>query len=427
MQIETNKVDETKVQIDIRIPKSTLDSRIDEVAKSFQPRVNVKGFRKGKVPLNVVKGQFSQEIMAEATTRLVYEGTSEALKERDLKNVSNPVLLEEFRPTKTKGYTGKVHLDGSFSFSVTVELPPEIDVQDYKGVEIEVDAKDFDGWFKKKIKEQQMLYGEKKLADRPAREGDELVIDFEGFHADGTPMEGGGEEGYRLLIGEGNFLRDFEYAFVDKSPGEDFDVDVQFPEDYPQEELAGQIITFKCKLNEIHELVPHPLDDELAMLMSYENVDAMMEAHKQIWEEQWAEPIRAQLFSAIMEKLLEAHEFEVPQAWVDAEVQNTLHRLSLEGADQQPAIDSIREISERTVKIAYVLDKIYEKEEDIHFEVDEFKAVADKEAKKHGLASGSELIEHAQKTNQYEGFVTFHEQQKTIDFLIENAVIKEKE
>lgn len=427
MKIEINEAEENTVKVDIKIPKSEVDQVINEVATQFQPRVKVKGYREGKVPLNIVKMQFSREVLGEATTRLVYKGTGEALKDKKLRNVSNPVLTEEFRPTKEKQYVGKLHLDGSLSFSVTVDLPPDIDVTDYIGVEIEVDAKDFESWFKKQLKQQQMLYGEKKLVERPAKVGDELVVDFEGFLEGDKPMEGGKEEGYRLLIGEENFLKDFEDSFIGRSPGEKFEVDVKFPEHYPQEELAGEIVKFKCELHEVCEMVPHELNDDLAMMLAYESVDAMTEAYKEMWEQQFAEPMRAQIFGAIMDQLLAQHEFDVPQAWIDNETNNTIKRLSLQNLDQEPAIDSIKQMSERTVKIAYLLDKIYEKEEDIHLGVDEFKQIAEDEAKRQGIKDGATLIEKIKSSGQYEAFVTYHEQQKTLNFLIENAVIKEKE
>jgi len=425
MQIDTNKVEDNKVQINIKIPKTEVDKSVNEIAEEFKPKVKINGFRDGKVPLSVIKTRYGKDLLAEASSRLIDSGASEALKDPELRNISNPVLLEEFRSTKIKPYLGKLHLDGSMSFIMEVELPPNIDVKDYCGVQVEVDSKDFEGWFKKKIYEQQMIFGTEDLADRPAKDGDELVVDFEGT-IDGSPMEGGKEEDYRVTIGEGNLPKEFEEAFIGKTPGEEFSVPVEFAEDYHNSVFAGKTIEFNCTLKEVYELTPHELNDELAELLSYESVEVMMDAHKGMWEEQFEAPMRAQVFNAIMEEILRLNEFTAPEAWIDNEVKNTLQRLSAEGFTDNTMMDTVRELSEKTVKTAYLLDRIYEKEEAVHLGAEEFKNIAAEEAGKQGMGSGELLIQILKKNNQYEGFVTFHEQQRTINYLVENAIVREK-
>lgn len=426
MEVDISEVIDNKCTVSITLPKTEVDSESHFIATQIQPNANVKGFRKGNVPLNVVKTNFRDHILDQVSQKLVVRSTSEALKKKDLKNVSNPELLEEYRAIKGKRYVGKFNLDGSFSFAVSVELPPEIEVKDYRGIEIEVSSNDFDDWFKKQIHEQQVMYGEKESVDRVAVTGDELFVDFAGS-IDGEPLEGGEEENYRLVIGDGDLPEDFENAFIGRKPGEQFDVSVKFPEDYPQDALAGRECDFNCTLKEIYELKPHELDDELAQMLSYNDVDDMMEGFKKKWDEEYSAPMRAQIFNSIMDKLLESHPFDAPEGWVIAEMRNTVQRLGAQNFDSNPQLlESIKSISERTVKIAYILDKIYEAEPDIHLTAEEFQAKADEEASKHNM-TGTDLIERLKAQGTYEGYVTFHEQQKVIDLLIDNAVMKEKD
>jgi FKBP-type peptidyl-prolyl cis-trans isomerase (trigger factor) len=151
----------------------------------------------------------------------------------------------------------------------------------------------------------------------------------------------------------------------------------------------------------------------------------MMVGYKEIFEEEFAAPMRLQIFNSIAEKLLEQHQFEVPKVWIDREVENTKSRLQVKDLDDnEEALKTIREMSERTVKIAFMLDQIYAKEEDVHLSAEEFKAIADKEGEKVGL-TGTDLIEKLKQAGAYEGLVTYHEQQKVMAFLVDNAVIKD--
>ena len=287
MEVDISEVKDSKCVVSITLPKKEVDSESHFIATQIQPNANVNGYRKGTAPLAVVKMNYRNKILDQVSQNLTVRATSEVLKKKDLKNVSNPELLEEYRAVKGKRHVGKFNLDGSFSFEVSVQLPPEIEVKDYRGLEVEVSSKNFDDWFKSQIGEQQMMYGEKDSVDRVAVSGDELFVDFSGS-VEGEPLEGGVEENYRLVVGDGDLPEDFENSFIGRKPGEEFEVAVKFPEDYPQEALADKECDFKCTLKEIYELKPHPLDDELAQMLSYSDVDDMMEAYKKKFEDEYS-------------------------------------------------------------------------------------------------------------------------------------------
>jgi trigger factor len=425
MQVQTKKIGDNMCEIHIVMNKIDVDNEVESIAQQMQPQAQVKGFRKGQAPVSLIKSQYIKQIRQEVSTRLLYSGTSDALKNRELRNISNPELLIEYRPQEKKPYVGKFNLDGSFEFAVSVELPPEISVSGYKGVEVEAVPEDFEGWFKTKIREQQIMYGEKEEAERPAKLGDELVIDFESF-LDDQSIGGGKEENYRLILGEYSLLKEFEDSFIGRLVNQKFSTTVEFPPNYPNKEIAGKSCKFDCKIHEVNELTPHDLDDVLAQMLSYDDVDDMMKGYQGLFEKEFRAPLRLQIFNSIMEKLLEQHQFEVPRNWIDREVENTKSRLNIKDVDNNPqALNSIIEMSERNVKIAYILDKIYALEKDIHLTVEEFKSIAEKEGQKAGL-SGTELIERLKAAGSYEGLVAFHEQQKVMSFLIDHAIIREK-
>lgn len=428
MQVDIEDSDNNKCIVRVNFPKTEVELETTSVAQIIQPKANVKGFRPGTAPLHIIKSFYRKPILREVSQRLVYRGTSDSLREKQLKNVSNPELLEEFRvndQTK-KDHIGTFNLDGSFSFAVSVELPPDVDVKDYLGVEVEVDTDTFDSWFEKKMLDAQLMYGDKQAAEDLSKTGDELIVDFHGF-VGGEPLDNGGVESQRLVIGDGTYLEAFDAAFVGRKAGEEFSVTVKFPEDYNEEALRGKEVDFNCKVHEVNTIVPHELNDDLAQLLSYSNLEELVNDHKQIWQRDFYEPMRAGIFAKLMEKVAECNPFDLPEAWVNAEIEKRFQQIGVGNLANQPeAFNALKGLCEKSVRYAYLMDKIYEKETDIHLSSDEFLAIAEEEAQKMSI-SGTELVEKLKREGTYEGFVSFHEQKKVMNFLVDNAVLNSKE
>ena len=422
MKIEVMEEVGNRCIINIEIPATDVEREKDFLAKEIQPKAEVKGFRVGNAPLAMVKSKYRIHLLNEISRKLIVRGSSEALKREELRNSCAPELLEEFRMSDKKKYAGVFQLDGVFSFSISVEMPPKIELKDYKGIEVDIETKDFELWFKKEIVSQQNLYGEKEAVQRPAVFGDELFVNFS-CSVDAVSLPS--EENYRLVIGSNDFSEDFENAFIGRAPGEKFSITIPFAEDDPKTEFAGKTCAFECELKELFELVPHELDDELAQMLSYSDVDDMMESYQKKWEEEYSEQLKARLYNAIMDQLLEIHPFDPPEAWVQAEVPRTVQRLGISNMESSEALlDGLRSVSERTVKIAYLVDKIYEAEPELHISAEELQQNAMEEAKKMQI-SVEELNSKLKEQGTYEGFVRFYEQQKVVNFLIDNAKTKE--
>jgi trigger factor len=413
--------------IDIVIPKLAVDKEMDDIAKSIQPRVDLKGFRKGNVPLNVVKSQFSNVIKAEATTKLLYAGISEALRENNIRNAGNPILLEEYRPTKKRQHVGWFGLDGTLKFKVSVDAPPEVELTNYTDREIETSFIEYESWLSAELFKSQTAFGEKNQVDRAAAIGDEVVIGFTG-RIDGEEFEGGTIDDYILVLGQDTFLPEFEAAFIGQEQMEDFKTNMTFPTSYAQPELAGKEVEFDCILKEVYELKVHPLNDDLAMMLSYGTLEDMMSSLKESWVDEFQKPLRMQVFNGLMDILLEENPFDVPENWVNQEMGLTASRMGLEPkqiADNEAIMNSVRELAERSVKISYLVDMVYEREEAIHITAEEIEGVAADEGARIGK-SGMEYLDELRKANKYDAFVSFQEQQKAVDFLVENSKLKEK-
>lgn len=427
MQVMLEQQDDSNVVLDITVPRGEVDREINALALRLKDKANVNGFRKGQAPVDLIKRQYADLLRAEASTRLIQSGVIDGLKQKQLKNIGNPVLLEEFRPTETKKYPGKFKLDGSFNFKISVMLPPNIDVKDYVGLEVSVDTNSFSKWFSKQIRKQQLLFGDKTTVARPAQTGDQILADFEGF-VDGQPLATSREESVSVVIGEESLIKELEDVFIGKTEGEDFETTVAFPSNYGVPALAGKNVTFKCKLKEVVELKPHELNDSLAALLSFDSVDALMSEYQKKWETEYESVIKTQIFADIMDQLIDSTKLEVPDSWVEQELKMVASRLQIRPQDvltNHALRQQLIPIAEKTVKSAYIMDKIYEKEESLRLSFDDINEFASQVAVQQSVGV-TELLERLRAQGMYEGFITQCEHRKVMNFLVASANIKEK-
>jgi trigger factor len=425
MQVDVQNLENNKCFIKISLPKTDVDKEIDAAVQSIRSKVDIPGFRKGHAPLNRIKDFYKKHVWATAGEQLVYQGTASALKEKKLKNVSNPVLEEGFRATGGRTHLGNFNLDGTFNFAITVELPPEIDVKEYTGVKVNRPSAEtsFDNWFKTKVNEQRRLHGNKISVNRSVIPGDEVVADFSSS-IDGQPLDNGSASDFHISVGSRAMPEAFESSFIGKNIADNFDVEVAFPDNFDNELFKGKKCQFNCTVKEVFDIVLHDLNDEFAVTQGHQSLEDMKKTHREMWEQEFAEPMRAQLFNAIMEKVLQNNPFAAPQAWIDKETNLTINRLNAHGLrGNGQAMNAVRTLAERTVKIAYILDKIYEKETSIQLSPDDFMAAAAKEGEQMGL-SAADVIQRLKDAGQYEGFVVLQEQERVVDFLVKNAVIE---
>ena len=324
MEFNANRVDGANAVITATIAKDVVESNLDKVAKQAAKTMNVQGFRKGKVPVAVVKQRFADKLTEDAEAEALRKVLNDGLKEL---NVANADLIGE--PTISK-FDKKE--DGSIDVEISLAIKPTIDLGDYKSLipaveNKEIDVKDIDARLEEIAKSSAPL--EKLSRKRAVKDGDYAVIDFEGF-VDGVAFDGGKAEKYPLHVGSGSFIPGFEEQVIGMKYEEQKDIVVTFPESYQAKNLAGKEATFKVTLHEIQEKVAAELNDEFAqrMLPGEENVtiDTLREKIKeQMKSEVMSKYYREELKPAYLETLVEKIEFALPNSVVDQEINYALN------------------------------------------------------------------------------------------------------
>ncbi len=362
MNIET--IDTNKQKLTFEVDRATFDAAINKVFKKQSKNISIPGFRKGKAPRAIVEKMYGKEVFYEdAINEIIPDAYTEAMKDYDKVVVSRP----EFDIEKID--------ENGVVLTATFYTKPEAEIADYLGIPVtrtlvpvtdeEVDAEI--------ARVQQRNSRMIEITDRAAADGDICNIDFEGF-VDGAAFDGGKAEGHELKLGSGQFIPGFEEQIVGKNIGDEFDVNVTFPEEYHAEELKGKPAVFKCKLNGIKFNELPALDDDFACDVSEFNTFAEYKADvKAKIEEQHAKQADAQvdeqLITAIGEKLV----CEIPEAMYENETENFVrdfdNKLRMQGLDlatyfKYTGLDldamrkQMRPDAERQVKTRLALEKI---------------------------------------------------------------------
>ena len=324
MEFKANRVDEANVEIKATISKELIEKNLDKVAAQAAKTMNVQGFRKGKVPVAVVKQRYADKLIEDAQGEAIRKVLNEGLKQLDVKNED---LIGEPSISKFEKKD-----NGSVELEISVACKPQINLGDYKSLvpkvkAIDVGIEKIDARLTEIASQSAPL--EKITRKRAVKDGDFAVIDFEGF-VDGVAFEGGKAEKYPLQIGSGSFIPGFEEQVIGMKYEEQKDVVVTFPESYQAKNLAGKEATFKVTLHEIQEKVAAELNDEFAqrMLPGEENVtiDTLREKIKeQIKTEAMSKYYREELKPAYLETLVEKIEFALPNSVVDQEINYALN------------------------------------------------------------------------------------------------------
>ena len=365
--ISTNKPEKNVAVLEIGIDSETFNTAVTAVYNKKKKDIQVPGFRKGKAPRHLIEQMYGSGIFFEdALNELIPTAFEEALKESGLVIVASPDY--ELKSADT---------ENGVVFEAKVTTKPEVEIKDYKGIEVErkVEAVT-DEQVDEEIKRVQERNGRtEEVEGRAAQNGDTVNIDYEGFK-DGVPFDGGKGEGYDLVLGSGSFIPGFEEKVEGHNVGEEFDIDVAFPEDYHAEELKGAPVVFKIKINEIKETILPELDDEFAKDVSeFDTFDEYKADVRAKLEKKASDAADTEVDGQIITKLIEKLEADIPEAMFVQETENFVrdydNRLRQQGlklADYlkftNTSLDDIRERlrpqAEQQVKTRLALEKIAE-------------------------------------------------------------------
>ncbi|CAM3975869.1 trigger factor [Arcobacter cloacae] len=354
MEFNANRVDEANAVISATVTKEILEANLDKVAKQASKTMNIQGFRKGKVPVAVVKQRFADKLAEDAEADAIRKILKDGLKQLEIKNED---LIGE--PTVSKFEKKE---DGSIEVELSVATKPNVDLGDYKSLipaveNKEADIKDVEARLEEIAKSSAPLA--KIARKRAVKEGDFAVIDFEGF-VDGVAFEGGKAEKYPLEIGSGSFIPGFEEQVIGMKYEEQKDIVVNFPESYQAKNLAGKEATFKVTLHEIQEKAAPELNDEFAqrMLPGQENVtiDTLKDRVKeQMSAEIKSKYYREELKPAYLEALVEKVQFALPSSVVEQEVNYALNNKIRTMSEAE-----INELKENASKVEEIRNELKE-------------------------------------------------------------------
>ena len=312
MSLQVEKLEKNMAKLTIEVSADDLEKALQSAYKKQKNKINLPGFRKGKVPRQMIEKMYGSEIFYDdAINELMPKAYAEAYDECELDIVSRPevdvVQIEKGKP---------------FIFTAEVAVKPEVTLGEYKGLEVDkISTRVTQKEVEEKLKEE----AEKNartvtVEDRAVQDGDEVIMDFEGF-VDGETFEGGKGENYPLTIGSGSFIPGFEEQLVGAEAEKEVEVKVTFPEDYHAEELKGKDAVFKCIVHEIKTKEIPEIDDEFASEVSdFDTLDEYKEDLKvKIKEQKEAEGKRKQEDQAV-EKAVENASFEIPEAMITTNI-----------------------------------------------------------------------------------------------------------
>jgi len=419
--------EKNEVKFKMEFTAEEFEDAIVKVYQKQKDNFQIDGFRKGKAPRSLIEKRYGETIFFDdAINNLFSLNYPLAMDELDLNVIDYP----KTEMSQTKKGEG-------FDITVTVEVYPEFEVKDYKGVEIErVPAEVSDEDVDKEIANMADRNSRMVEVDRPAQDGDTVLIDYAGFVGD-DQFEGGTAERYPLKLGSGTFIPGFEEQLIGASKDDDVEVKVTFPEEYHSEELAGKEAIFKCKVHEIKEKEVPAIDDDFVKDVSeFDTLDELKASNKE--ELQKAAEARAedQMKNSVIEKIFEANDIDVPNAMVEEEINSSLQQFDQQlrvqgmdlntyiqymGEDMESFRENIREDAFKKTKTRMLVAKIVDQEE---FEVseDEIKEYLEDMAKQYGMEV-DKLVEAIGPQN-IETVSGDLKMRKAIDFVYDNAVIK---
>lgn len=428
MSLQVEKLEKNMAKLTIEVPASDLEKALQSAYKKQKNKISLPGFRKGKVPRQMIEKMYGAEIFFDdAANEIIPKAYADAYDECELEIVSRPeiniVQIEKGKP---------------FIFTAEVATKPEVTLGEYKGLEVDkVSTRVTQKEVEAKIEEE----AEKNartvtVEDRAVQDGDEVILDFEGF-VDGEAFEGGKGENYPLTIGSGSFIPGFEEQLVGAEAEKEVEVKVTFPEDYHAEELKGKEAVFKCTVHEIKAKELPEIDDEFAAEVSeFDTLDEYKADVKAKIKEQKATDGKRKQEDQAVEQAIKNASYEIPDAMVDTQISQMANDfaqriqsqgLTMEqyyqftGMTEEKMNEEFKPQAVKRIETRLVLEAIA-KAENIEISDEKLDEEITKMAEAYKMEADKlkEFMGDAEKKQMKEDMAV----QEAVTFLVENAVEK---
>jgi len=441
MQITETVSDNLHREFKVVIGRDDLDARLTGRLEEMKPRVHLKGFRPGKAPVSFLRKSFGKSMMGEILDEAVNESSKRALEDNGLKPALPPRV--EMGSDIEQVAQGKSDLE----FTLAIDLMPDFEPAEVTMMRVErlvsdVTDKDIDDAVYR-MGEQSRTYSPRADGEA-AQQEDSVTIDFVG-RVDGTEFPGGKAEDFNLVLGSGQLIPGFEDQLVGAKAGDERDVKVTFPADYPEPKLAGKDAVFSVKVKEVKSPDPVSVDDELAKKMGLDSLSTLRDRVRDQMRQDYARVSRMHMKRRILDALDEAHSFDLPPAMVEAEfnaiwqaVQQELEREGNAGEDEGKSEEDLKkeyhDIAERRVRLGLVLAKIGE-QNGIQVAPEEVNRAAAARARQYAMqsqASGQPMTEqqaYQLLTNSPQAMAEVRAplfEDKVVDFIAELAQVEDR-
>ena len=425
MSLQVENLEKNMAKLTIEVSAEEFEKAIEKAYQKNKGKMSVPGFRKGKVPRKMIEKMYGTSVFYEdAANEIIPEAYANEVENCDLDIVSQPSI------DVVQIESGK-----SFIFTAEVATKPDVELGQYKGVEVEkktaeVTDEEVDKALADEREKQSRMV---PVSDRAVADGDMVTIDFEGF-VDGKAFEGGKGTDYPLTIGSHSFIDTFEEQLIGKNIGEEVEVNVTFPEQYQAAELQSKPAMFKVNVKEIKQKELPEIDDDFAQDISdFDTLADYKEDLKKKLLEKKEEEVKAQFEEDVVEKVVADAKMEIPDPMVDMQVrqmaENFARRMSSQGLTMEQymqftgmtedkLVEQMRPQGLKTIQSRLVLEAIV-KAENIEASEDEFKAELDKMASMYQMEVDklNELISDKEKESMKLDIAV----QKAVDFIVEQA------
>ncbi|MBA4389894.1 MAG: trigger factor [Syntrophus sp. (in: bacteria)] len=424
MKVQVETLDSVRKKVEVLLPVETVDGIREAIYNEVKRNAKIKGFRPGKIPRPIITQYYKDYIDEESKKKMVENTMYAALLEAKVEPVMEPIV--EF-----------LEKEGETGYTLECEVMPEIELPLYKGIEIEIEQvavsdEDVD----KRVEGLQQMHAEiiPKSEGAVAESGDFVVIKYQGYH-NGEPVKEVMAEAYPLELGNARLMPEFEAALVGMKENEEKDIEMPFPEDYPDKSIASKTLIFKVTVKEIKQKKLPPVNDDFAKDLNYDSTDALKEGTKAELLKEKENNRQREITQKIMETMLKDLEVPVPKRLLEKRLEGMIEETASRYQSGKLSEEEMASIKERMreefgkraedrLKVEMLLAQIGEKEgitaDDKDVE-EQIKKIAEETNKTY-----NEVKNIYEQYNLMGGLKSTIIEEKTISFLKESAVIKEK-
>jgi len=359
MKVNAEELSPTKKRLQVEVPPPQVKEAVETLYRDLNKRVKIKGFRPGRIPRDVLERHYGDYVKEQAISHLINETYPQAISQESLEPIAPPTID-----------TGDLTVESPFTYSAVVEVRPHIEVTGYKGLRLKgkkekVTSKEVQG----ELERLRMMHSRLEPVEGRDRvqKGDMVLLDFQGL-LDARAIRDGKAENYSLEVGSGSMVPGFEEGLIGKKTGVLEEITVDFPDDHPRKDLAGNKVTFQVTVKEIRQRILPSLDDEFAKdVGDYQDLDALKDRIKKDLEGVKEHRLMEELREAAIDQLLRANPVEIPSYLVERRTDELLQDLKMRMAaqkqelppeEERKARGEYQKVAEREVRTSLLLEEI---------------------------------------------------------------------